>query len=173
MLKARKLLWRCWVRPCCALNNSTWWWIIVVSCGGVYLLLLLVSISLPEADVCNCYSLRRMEWIINKGAAYLIYDLRCASSKHNKIIFSYLSGTFYYFNSIVNPFLYSVMSKRFRRGLSDVRQLFQNCSSNVQTRNNNTNQSCSISSNHISGNKIKQRGNHGPRYLNIICKTDT
>lgn len=33
-----------------------------------------------------------------------------------------ISGIFYYFNSVLNPILYSVMSKRFRRGFSDIRQ---------------------------------------------------
>ena len=34
--------------------------------------------------------------------------------------FYYCSGVFYYFNSALNPILYSVMSKRFRRGFSDI-----------------------------------------------------
>ena len=31
-----------------------------------------------------------------------------------------VSGVFYYFNSILNPILYSIMSKRFRRGFNDI-----------------------------------------------------
>ena len=31
------------------------------------------------------------------------------------------SGTFYYFNSIVNPLLYSLMSKRFQRAFTELR----------------------------------------------------
>ena len=30
-------------------------------------------------------------------------------------------GAFYYLNSAINPVLYSLMSKRFRRGFSDMR----------------------------------------------------
>ena len=33
----------------------------------------------------------------------------------------FLTGTFYYFNSIINPFLYSVMSKRFRRAFTELK----------------------------------------------------
>jgi hypothetical protein len=33
----------------------------------------------------------------------------------------FILGVFYYFNSALNPILYSVMSKRFRRGFSDIR----------------------------------------------------
>jgi hypothetical protein len=32
-----------------------------------------------------------------------------------------LLGVFYYFNSAINPVLYSLMSKRLRRGLSDMK----------------------------------------------------
>ena len=32
-----------------------------------------------------------------------------------------LSGTFYYFNSIINPVLYSIMSKRFRRAFTELK----------------------------------------------------
>jgi len=32
------------------------------------------------------------------------------------------SGVFYYFNSVVNPILYSLMSKRFRRGFADIKR---------------------------------------------------
>merc|ERR1719411_2420175 len=31
-----------------------------------------------------------------------------------------VSGVFYYFNSILNPILYTILSKRFRRGFSDI-----------------------------------------------------
>lgn len=31
-----------------------------------------------------------------------------------------VSGVFYYFNSILNPILYTIMSKRFRRGFNDM-----------------------------------------------------
>ena len=31
-------------------------------------------------------------------------------------------GVFYYFNSVLNPILYSLMSKRFRRGFSDIKR---------------------------------------------------
>ena len=31
------------------------------------------------------------------------------------------SGTFYYFNSIINPVLYSIMSKRFRRAFTELK----------------------------------------------------
>ena len=31
-----------------------------------------------------------------------------------------VSGVFYYFNSILNPILYTIMSKRFRRGFNDI-----------------------------------------------------
>ena len=31
-----------------------------------------------------------------------------------------VSGVFYYFNSILNPILYTIMSKRFRRGFDDM-----------------------------------------------------
>ena len=31
-----------------------------------------------------------------------------------------VSGVFYYFNSILNPILYTIMSKRFRRGFHDI-----------------------------------------------------
>ena len=31
-------------------------------------------------------------------------------------------GVFYYFNSALNPILYSLMSKRFRRGFSDIKR---------------------------------------------------
>ena len=31
-----------------------------------------------------------------------------------------VSGVFYYFNSILNPILYSIMSKKFRRGFKDI-----------------------------------------------------
>ena len=34
---------------------------------------------------------------------------------------STIAGVFYYFNSALNPILYSVMSKRFRRGLTDLK----------------------------------------------------
>lgn len=36
------------------------------------------------------------------------------------------SGVFFYFNSALNPILYSVMSKRFRRGFADIRTRFLN-----------------------------------------------
>ena len=32
-----------------------------------------------------------------------------------------IAGVFYYFNSALNPILYSVMSKRFRRGFADIK----------------------------------------------------
>ena len=35
-----------------------------------------------------------------------------------------VSGTFYYFNSIINPFLYSIMSKRFRRAFKELQAAF-------------------------------------------------
>jgi len=37
-----------------------------------------------------------------------------------------ISGVFYYFNSVLNPILYSLMSKRFRRGFSDIKRSFVN-----------------------------------------------
>merc|ERR1719323_1790159 len=37
-----------------------------------------------------------------------------------------ISGVFYYFNSVLNPILYSLMSKRFRRGFADIKRSFVN-----------------------------------------------
>ena len=39
---------------------------------------------------------------------------------------SNVSGIFYYFNSALNPILYSVLSKRFRRGFSDIKRKLLN-----------------------------------------------
>ena len=50
--------------------------------------------------------------------------------------FCYL-GVFYYFNTILNPVLYSVMSKRFRRGFSDIRRGTIFCSTQPRNRNFN------------------------------------
>ena len=36
------------------------------------------------------------------------------------ILFDICIGVFYYFNSILNPILYTVLSKRFRRGFNDM-----------------------------------------------------
>ena len=41
-----------------------------------------------------------------------------------KFIIAFPPGVFYYFNSILNPILYSVMSKRFRRAFLDLKMTF-------------------------------------------------
>ena len=41
------------------------------------------------------------------------------SSQVQHVLFM-VSGVFYYFNSILNPILYTILSKRFRRGFSDI-----------------------------------------------------
>ena len=38
----------------------------------------------------------------------------------------FFPGVFYYFNSVLNPILYSLMSKRFRRGFSDIKRSLVN-----------------------------------------------
>ena len=38
-----------------------------------------------------------------------------------EVVNSGVTGVFYYFNSALNPILYSLLSKRFRRGLVDLR----------------------------------------------------
>ena len=58
------------------------------------------------------------------GVFYYFNYLRCIlifylSSMYFTI--STIAGVFYYFNSALNPILYSVMSKRFRRGLTDLK----------------------------------------------------
>ena len=41
-----------------------------------------------------------------------------------KFIIAFPLGVFYYFNSILNPILYSVMSKRFQRAFLDLKMTF-------------------------------------------------
>ena len=41
-----------------------------------------------------------------------------------------LIGVFYYFNSILNPILYTILSKRFRRGFDD---MYSKCNTQVKT----------------------------------------
>ena len=55
---------------------------------------------------------------------YYFKYLRCILLFQLSQVYSTIStiaGVFYYFNSALNPILYSVMSKRFRRGLTDLK----------------------------------------------------
>ena len=45
-------------------------------------------------------------------------------SSKAKFTIAFPLGVFYYFNSILNPILYSVMSKRFRRAFLDLKMTF-------------------------------------------------
>ena len=48
------------------------------------------------------------------------------NNSKNQINLLNFVGVFFYFNSALNPILYSVMSKRFRRGFADIRTRFLN-----------------------------------------------
>jgi len=52
-----------------------------------------------------------------------------------------ISGVFFYFNSTLNPILYSVLSKRFRRGFSDIKRNLLNKLFHLSTGSQPANQS--------------------------------
>ena len=64
------------------------------------------------------------EWTVGlQQASYFCSNILFASleflSQAQHVLFM-VSGVFYYFNSILNPILYTIMSKRFRRGFNDM-----------------------------------------------------
>ena len=104
---------------------------------------MLDSISFSKTDVCFCDSLWQMDAFFDKSATYYIHDIRYSNinwAVSFKVLFQIsqenflfenikhnchpVSGTFYYFNSIINPFLYSIMSKRFRRAFKELQAAF-------------------------------------------------
>ena len=101
--------------------------IIFLSCCCFCLLHLLDSIPQPKTDVCGGHPVWRVDWGTSAGSACSIHGLRWVGmtlslqlilQKHAST--HSFAGVFYYFNSILNPILYTILSKRFRRGFNDM-----------------------------------------------------
>ena len=52
--------------------------------------------------------------------AVTLYGEWTEALTHSQHVLFMVSGVFYYFNSTLNPILYTIMSKRFRRGFNDI-----------------------------------------------------
>ena len=88
-------------------------------CGGCFLHLL-ASIPQSTNHVCCCHFVWRMDSPPSEGSTCAFHGLRynldmCPLDTNLAIV-----GVFYYFNSILNPILYTILSKRFRRGFNDM-----------------------------------------------------
>ena len=86
--------------------------LIILSRGGDQLLLLLVSVPLPEVDVRHRDAQERLDLLPRAGSARPFHDLRFGTILTVLPTLLIFSGSFYYFNSVVNPIVYSLMSKR-------------------------------------------------------------
>lgn len=64
------------------------------------------------------------EWTVGLQQATYFFQTFCLRHQRNcdqaQHVLFMVSGVFYYFNSILNPILYTIMSKRFRRGFNDM-----------------------------------------------------
>ena len=104
-------------------NFSNNWYhnfLIVSGCCDLFLCLL-VAFPHSTAYVCHRYALQRLEQHFGQSSAHSLHGVRYCFQRCDNFLSGVFLGVFYYFNSMLNPFLYSVMSKRFRRGFSDLR----------------------------------------------------
>ena len=93
---------------------------IAISCGGGCFLHMLASIPQSKNHVRCGHVVWRMDGPPSAGSACAIHGLRYNLAMCTLNITSILIGVFYYFNSILNPILYTILSKRFRRGFNDM-----------------------------------------------------
>ena len=95
------------------------------SCCGLRLFLLLEPVPLAETDVRGGDPVRELDPNTQLCPAHSLHHLRSVHSTRgdsSNIYLGSFSGVCFFFNSTLNPILYSVMSLRFRRGFRDMRR---------------------------------------------------